>query len=78
LSLLEQSSAHSTAELARALDVSPALVEQMLDHLVRLGRLQVVDGCEAGACRGCPSAQTCTPTRPVKLWRLVPDPHGKP
>ncbi len=71
LSLLEQGGARSTADLVRTLDASPALVEQMLDHLVRLGRLQVVDGCEAGACRGCPSAQFCAPARLVKLWRVV-------
>lgn len=67
---IQEGGTYSLLELARMLDVSPALVEQMLEDLVRMGRLQVVQGCQQGACQGCPSAQNCLPARPVRLWRV--------
>lgn len=49
------------ATLAARLNVSPALVQAMLEHLARLGQLKEMTGCDQGACRACATASTCHP-----------------
>ncbi len=49
------------AELAARLQVSPAMVEMMLEDLERMGRLERVKTECAGACGGCSVADLCMP-----------------
>ncbi len=49
------------AQLAARLQVSPAMVEMMLEDLQRMGRLARVDAECASACGGCPVADMCMP-----------------
>jgi len=71
LSLVGQGGVHSYADLARQLDVSEELLEQMLQDLARMGYLRpVADGCEA-RCDGCPMAETCTIGGPTRVWTLT-------
>jgi predicted ArsR family transcriptional regulator len=71
LSLVGQGGVHSYADLARQLDVSEELLEQMLQDLVRMGYLRpVADGCEA-QCAGCPMAETCAIGSPTRVWTLT-------
>jgi len=60
-----------TTTLAAKLGTSPAMVEAMLDHLQRLGRLQPYQSCGDG-CGGCNLKSACqSKTRGdgVKLWQ---------
>jgi predicted ArsR family transcriptional regulator len=66
LELISQNGMVQPADLARQLDVSPALVEQMIDHLERVGYLQAVDRCAEKACSGCPVKTPCT----LRIWRV--------
>jgi hypothetical protein len=61
------------ATLAARLDVSPALVQAMLEHLARLGQLKEMSGCDQGACRACATASTCHPNThgEPRAWVLV-------
>ena len=81
LSLVGQGGVHSYADLARQLDVSEALLEQMLQDLARMGYLRpVADGCEAH-CAGCPLSETCTIGGPTRVWTLTsrkPTPQIEP
>jgi len=71
LSLVGQGGVHSYADLARQLDVSEELLEQMLQDLARMGYLRpVADGCEA-QCAGCSMAETCTIGGPTRVWALT-------
>jgi len=71
LSLLGQGGVHSYADLARQLDVSEELLEQMLQDLTRMGYLRpVADGCET-QCAGCPLAKACTIGSPTRVWTLT-------
>jgi predicted ArsR family transcriptional regulator len=71
LSLVGQGGVHSYADLARQLDVSEELLEQMLQDLVRMGYLRpVADGCETH-CAGCPLAKTCAIGGPARVWTLT-------
>ena len=71
LSLVGQGGVHSYADLARQLDVSVELLEQMLRHLARMGYLRpVADGCEV-QCAGCPLAETCTIGGLTRVWTLT-------
>lgn len=61
LYLLGDSGIHSTAELARRLDVSEGLVSAMAADLARRGYLEPIEtGCGTG-CDGCGLAQACAP-----------------
>jgi predicted ArsR family transcriptional regulator len=71
LSLVRQGGVHSYADLARQLDVSEELLEQMLQDLARMGYLRpVTDGCEAH-CAGCPMAEICAIGSPTRVWTLT-------
>ena len=71
LSLLGRGGVHSYADLARQLDVSEELLEQMLEDLARMGYLRpVADGC-AAHCADCPLAKTCAIGGPTQVWTLT-------
>ncbi|TEU18597.1 MAG: hypothetical protein E3J21_05600 [Anaerolineales bacterium] len=71
LSLVGQGGVHSYADLARQLDVSEALLEQMLQDLARMGYLQpVADGCETH-CADCPMTGACAIGGPTRVWTLT-------
>jgi hypothetical protein len=51
----------SPVQLAEKLGTTPQMVSAMLDTLERLGYLKTLqDGCEGGACGGCPVGGFCT------------------
>ena len=69
---LEAKGSLSLPELARRLGVSEALLEPMIQDLVRLGYLAPVEGgCEQGACRLCPQRGGCSVRSPGRLWALT-------
>jgi len=71
LSLVGQGGVHSYTDLARQLDVTVELLEQMLQDLARMGYLRLVaDGCET-QCAGCPLAETCAAGGPTRVWALT-------
>jgi predicted ArsR family transcriptional regulator len=71
LDLVGQGGVHSYTDLARQLDVSEELLEQMLQDLARMGYLRpVADGCEAH-CAGCPMAEICAIGGPRRVWALT-------
>ena len=65
LALILKDSLVAVAELAKALDTSPEMVESMLGELERLGYLRAVTGCASGACNVCSVQTSC---RPVRMW----------
>jgi predicted ArsR family transcriptional regulator len=71
LSLVGQGGVHRYADLARQLDVTEELLEQMLQDLARMGYLRpLADGCEA-QCAGCPLTKTCALGGPTRVWALT-------
>ena len=71
LTLVGQGGVHSYADLARQLDVSEELLEQMLQDLERMGYLRpVADGCEAH-CADCPLGEACAIGGPTRVWTLT-------
>lgn len=73
LKKLEHGGTYSLAGLACEFDVSPAQLEEMVGHLVRMGYLKPVTGCEQGHCPGCSISSSCS-TRPIsQLWSFEPD-----
>jgi hypothetical protein len=76
LRLLGDGGIHSTAELARRLGVSEALVSAMTSDLTRRGYLAALDtGC-ATACDGCGLSAACAapgePSAHASLLALTP------
>ena len=71
LNLVGQGGVHSYADLARQLDVTEELLEQMLEHLARMGYLRpVADGCETH-CANCSIANTCDIIGSTRMWTLT-------
>jgi hypothetical protein len=71
LSLVGQGGVHSYTDLARQLNVTVELVEQMLQDLARMGYLRpVADGCEAH-CASCPTANACNMIGSMRMWTLA-------
>lgn len=60
----------STAELAAAIGVSPAMVEAMVAELERRGLLQRAGECGT-TCAGCPSESACDPRMQGSAWLLT-------
>ena len=71
LSLVGQGGVHSYTDLARQLDVSVELLEQMLQDLARMGYLKRVGtDCEEH-CAGCPHSSACAVGTPGQVWALT-------
>ena len=66
LEMISTSGTRTPASLAQRLGVSQGLVEQMLEHLERLGYLKLVDGCNQRACKACGIGR-CGVAKP-RLW----------
>jgi hypothetical protein len=65
LQLLEEGGIHSTAELARRLGTTEALVAAMAENLTHHGYLTRVEtGCET-SCTGCWAAGRCSGSQPT-------------
>jgi uncharacterized protein YuzB (UPF0349 family) len=62
---------HSYAQLARDLNVSEALLEQMLEELERMGYLQRMDATCDSHCDHCGESTTCSVHGPGQLWELT-------
>jgi Mn-dependent DtxR family transcriptional regulator len=69
LTIIEQESIYNPYELAKRLDTTPELVEQMLAHLVRAGRLKTVSTCQSNLCKGCSLSSSCSTNKP-RIWSL--------
>ncbi|MEW5873401.1 MAG: FeoC-like transcriptional regulator [Chloroflexota bacterium] len=70
LELLQEGGTFSLAELAAELEVSEALLKQMLDDLVRMGYLETVGHENAPQCQACPvkGCQDCKIAAHEHLW----------
>lgn len=68
LKKLEEGGTYSLSTLAREFDVSQSQVEQMIEHLARMGYLKSISGCEQGHCPGCSSASSCNTNAFAHLW----------
>ena len=57
--------------LAARLGTSPEMVSVMLEHLVRLGKLQALADCSPQGCDGCGLSTLCLPKNDRgKVWQL--------
>ncbi len=78
IKIMAEGQVHSKMELARRLEVSERLVEQMLEDLTRMGRLEAVSAPCSAECRFCPLAKECNSEPPVRSWVLTSKRnHGK-
>jgi predicted ArsR family transcriptional regulator len=71
LELLRSGGTHRIADLARELDVTPALVEAMLEDLARMGYLKRISGECGGACAACSMAWLCAAGKSGQVWTLM-------
>lgn len=71
LELLQAGGTHRVADLARALDTTPELVEVMLDDLGRMGYLKRMGGACSGTCGSCSMAGLCAAGSSGQLWTLT-------
>jgi len=62
---------HSYTELARELDVSETLLEQMLQDLERMGYLEKLGGACDCHCDHCDLSSACAVQGPSMIWRLT-------
>ena len=62
---------HSYADLAKTLDISEALLEQMLGDLAHMGYLRRVSEDCSGHCAHCPMAGICAVGGSGKVWALT-------
>ena len=80
LKIMQENGIQSQVELARRLDVPPAMVAQILKTLVQSGYLEetntdcmVPDG--QSSCGDCAAASGCNPLHGQLLWSLTPKGH---
>jgi hypothetical protein len=71
LSLVGQGGVHSYADLARQLDVSEELLEQMLQDLARMRYIQPVGACDTSKCHHCPVGGSCAMNTRGHVWVLT-------
>ncbi|PWH13764.1 MAG: hypothetical protein DDG59_13770 [Anaerolineae bacterium] len=66
---MEGSQTLSVERLATRLNTTPALIQMMLEHLERQGRVEAVEFCQDG-CEGCPLGALCEVEKRQRLWQL--------
>ena len=71
LRIVAQGGIHTRRELARKLEVSEELLEQMIEELARLGCLKPVAGDCDHRCAGCPFATQCAIGGTGRIWTLT-------
>ena len=71
LKLIATGGIHSYAQLARELNVSEALLEQMLEDLERMGYVQRLGTACDSHCDHCGVSTTCTVHGPGQVWELT-------
>ncbi len=67
LAIITREGSYHPAELARRLEVSETLIEQMLAALQKAGYLQPVETCASDHCGGCQLQSACS-TPKARLW----------
>lgn len=72
LGLIAAQGTISSADLARSLDVTDALLDDMLNALTRKGYLRVIAQGGAAACDRCPMRKACLYRRQARIWVLSP------
>ncbi len=70
LALIARGNQRTPRDLASAMGISPALVEQMALQLTNLGYLEEITHC-AASCEGCEAAGACLLTARQKVWVLT-------
>jgi len=71
LQLLDEGGIHSTAELARQLETTEAMVAAMAENLARQGYLTPIEsGCET-SCSGCWAAESCGRSQHTAMLALT-------
>lgn len=71
LSEIQSGGTFEVRTLAERLNTTPALVEMMLEHLVRSGKIAPYQRCQ-GACMGCSLKNACSQagqTSGLRIWR---------
>ena len=71
LEVLAQGGAVSYGDLARTLGVDQVLVQQMVEHLARLGYLRPAAGSCGEECGACALGDQCTSGGPDHTWTLT-------
>ncbi|MGC8786430.1 MAG: FeoC-like transcriptional regulator [Anaerolineae bacterium] len=71
LQIIATGGTHHLKQLAQQLDVSEALLESMIEDLVRLGYLQPLHAKCCADCRACPSAGECALGFANRVWALT-------
>jgi len=71
LQMLQGGGTHTVAELASELGVSKALVELMIEDMVRMGHLAVAAGSCGGRCTGCSLVKACAIGGSSRVWTLT-------
>jgi DeoR/GlpR family transcriptional regulator of sugar metabolism len=61
---------HNLRDLARHMDVSEALIQSMIDTLIRMGYLKQVRG-DCAQCDSCSSAASCGEAGSGRAWMLT-------
>jgi predicted transcriptional regulator of viral defense system len=70
LSTIAAGQVANTAELAAAIDASPAMVEALVGELERRGLLQRAGDC-GSVCTGCPTEPECGQQTQASAWLLT-------
>ena len=71
LQLLRAGGTHRVSDLAHELETTPALVEAMLEGLVRMGHLRQVSEACSEECAACGLASLCVSGEGGRVWALT-------
>jgi DNA-binding IscR family transcriptional regulator len=71
LELLRSGGTYRVVDLARKLETAPALVEEMLRSLERMGYLKSTAGTCGGKCAQCPMSGLCAVGKGEQIWALT-------
>jgi DNA-binding Lrp family transcriptional regulator len=72
LSLIRSSGTVSPVELGRRMNISPGMVQVLLDDLLRRGILhsfEMQSNCQSETCSGCALASGCQSAKP-RIWEI--------
>ena len=71
LSILKRGGSVTTNQVARELDTTPALVNEMLNHLSRSGLLKQMEASCVSGCDQCVFFKDCNRSTQARVWQVV-------
>jgi hypothetical protein len=72
LAIMNRGGTLTVDQIARELNTTPAMIDELIDHLMRSGWLKPMDASCDSSCHQCALASDCRRTNQSRIWQIMP------